>query len=62
MCGGGCRIASEGVSGGRVWGMGEEGEGRRTEAMKRPNAPPRAKPITPETAVLPGQDSIIACI
>jgi hypothetical protein len=30
----------------------------RTDAMKRPKAPPRANPITPETAVFPGQDSI----
>ena len=35
---------------------------KHTDAMKRPNAPPRAKPITPETAVLPGHDSIRACI
>jgi hypothetical protein len=28
------------------------------EAMKRPNAPPRAKPITPDITVFPGQDSI----
>jgi hypothetical protein len=33
-----------------------------TEAIKRPNAPPRAKPITPETAVFPGQDSMSICI
>lgn len=39
-----------------------EGKRGRTEAMKRPKAPPRAKPITPETAVFPGQDSISACI
>lgn len=30
--------------------------------MKRPKAPPSAKPITPETTVLPGQDSISFCI
>ena len=33
-----------------------------TDAMKRPKAPPRAKPMTPETAVLPGQDSMSICI
>jgi hypothetical protein len=37
-------------------------EQRRTDAMKRPNAPPNAKPMTPETAVLPGQDSISSFI
>lgn len=26
--------------------------------MKRPKAPPRANPITPDMTVLPGQDSI----
>lgn len=31
-------------------------------AMKSPKAPPRAKPITPETTVFPGQDSITADI
>lgn len=38
------------------------GKGRFTEAMKRPNAPPRANPITPDMTVLPGQDSINFCI
>jgi hypothetical protein len=33
-------------------------ERRRTELMKRPNAPPSAKPITPAMTVLPAQDSI----
>lgn len=37
------------------------GEGH-TDAMKRPKAPPRANPMTPETTVLPGHDSIIICI
>jgi hypothetical protein len=39
-------------------GMG----GGLTDAMKRPKAPPRANPITPETAVFPGHDSIRVCI
>lgn len=39
-----------------------EGGGRRTDAMKRPNAPPRKNPITPDTAVFPGQDSMSICI
>ena len=50
-------------------GKGEEGKkgkrkrrGRRTDAMNSPKAPPSAKPITPETAVLPGHDSISFCI
>ena len=30
--------------------------------MKSPNAPPRAKPITPLIAVLPTQDSMAVCI
>ena len=34
----------------------------RTDAMNNPKAPPSAKPITPDTAVLPGQDSISFCI
>ncbi len=40
---------------------GRRGEGR-TEAMKSPKAPPSAKPMTPEMAVLPGQDSMSFCI
>ena len=39
-----------------------KGKERRTDAMKRPKAPPSAKPITPETAVFPGQDSMSICI
>jgi hypothetical protein len=44
------------------WVERGRGEGRRTDAMKSPKAPPSAKPITPETAVLPGQDSMSICI
>ena len=44
------------------WVERVRGEGRRTDAMKSPKAPPSAKPITPETAVLPGQDSMSICI
>jgi hypothetical protein len=34
----------------------------RTDAMNRPNAPPRAKPMVPDKTVFAGQDSIIICI
>ena len=33
-----------------------------TDAMNNPNAPPSAKPITPDIMVLPGQDSVKAWI
>jgi hypothetical protein len=36
--------------------------GQHTLAMNKPKAPPSAKPIVPEMAVLTGQDSIAACI
>ena len=48
----------EQVRGGKKGGR----EGRLTDAMKSPNAPPSAKPITPETTVFPGQDSMSICI
>ena len=35
-----------------------ERQRRRTLDMKSPNAPPRAKPMTPEMSVLPTQDSM----
>ena len=43
-------------------GLVERGVSYCMEAIKRPKAPPRAKPMTPETAVFPGQDSIRVCI
>ena len=33
-----------------------------TDAMNNPKAPPSAKPITPDTTVFPGQDSMSICI
>lgn len=40
----------------------EAHEDQHTDAMKRPNAPPRAKPIVPDKTVFAGQDSITICI
>lgn len=36
--------------------------GRHTEDMNSPNAPPSAKPITPDMMDFPTQDSIAPCI
>jgi hypothetical protein len=36
--------------------------GQHTDAMKRPNAPPKANPIVPDKTVFAGHDSMIICI
>jgi len=47
----------------KVWSGRKQWLGSsRTEDMNRPNAPPSAKPITPDITVFPAHDSIVACI